>query len=560
MRIKNKERFWFCSLVGLVTLMFIWRVPYGNGGWDEPFYLTLADRVVKGDALLSEEWHPTQLTGFLLAPIMALYRLFVHTTEGILVNFRYIYVVYHVAVTFGIYHILKKYKYLRMIAALFYMLYIPLQIMNFSYNSIGLSMTVISMLLLMTMERFSIVRCIGIGIAFAIATIACPHQAALYAVYTLVIAVLCIKSAIQKKFDKELLKTWGFITIGISIVSVIFAVFILSRASINEILTNLKFILDDTWHSIPFKQKVLDYKSALFFIYGNYIWIWLAIPVVALLDRGRSKRTWIYFPVMAVTVIINIIQNWNAEGSNYVMFPIVFLGLLAFILLKEKDWKTFFIGYVGGFLYTFCKHLSSMLRMDAICLASVLMGIVAVLYIGQLFVQVKQEMKKVGWLLCVSVASFFTIQISSQIYMDMTTSYWMESIWGENQTLTEGPLKGVIMEKSKAASDVLSLNDIKFVKDLPAGKILFVAKRTWYHLYADMEYGTPSAWCEVIDDSLVLRIMDYFELHPDKKADYIYIGAGEGWDYSSVERIAPYYGYGKVTFTNRGCFLERTEY
>ena len=116
------------------------------------------------------------------------------------------------------------------------------------------------------------------------------------------------------------------------------------------------------------------------------------------------------------------------------------------------------------------------------------------------------------------------------------------------------------MEKSKAASDVLSLNDIKFVKDLPAGKILFVAKRTWYHLYADMEYGTPSAWCEVIDDSLVLRIMDYFELHPDKKADYIYIGAGEGWDYSSVERIAPYYGYGKVTFTNRGCFLERTEY
>ena len=61
-----------------------------------------------------------------------------------------------------------------------------------------------------------------------------------------------------------------------------------------------------------------------------------------------------------------------------------------------------------------------MLRMDAICLASVLMGIVAVLYIGQLFVQVKQEMKKVGWLLCVSVASFFTIQISSEIYMDMT--------------------------------------------------------------------------------------------------------------------------------------------
>ena len=566
MRIKNKERFVFFSLLGLFTIMYIWKVPYGSGGRDEPFYLTLADRVVKGDALLSEEWNLSQLQAFLIAPILAVYRIFVDTTEGILVNFRYIYLAYHIAVTMGIYYALKKYSKIRVIATLFYYLYIPMSIMAFSYNTLSLSMTVLTMALLLGMEKVTRVRCIIIGLTLAISVVARPHGVLLYVFYTLA----CIIYWFVRKYQREKneciqsisMRVWWWITVGSFSLLVVFVIFIFSRTSISEIMENLKFIFDDDFHTMTFWQKIADYKSALFFVFGNNIWIWLGIVVLCMVDRGRQKRKWIYLPIMVVSVIINLLSSCRSgmEGHNYIMFPIVFLGWLTFVLLKEKDWQSFGICFVGGVIYSFCNHWGSDLRTDIIAAGVVPIGIVSILWLGELVKENFGEPCKRKLAITGSVLFFLVFQLGAEVYSNMHHSFWMDTLWDENQTITEGPLKNVIIKKASAGTEVLSLKDLEFVKDLEDKKIMFVSPRTWFYLYADMEYGTPSPWIAKIDDNYVLRVMDYFELHPDKKADYIYIGAGDGWDYSSVERIAPYYGYGKVTFTNRGCFLERTEY
>ena len=64
--------------------LLIWKARYGFGSEDEPFYLTIAHRLVKGDGLISEEWHLSQLSAVLLYPIMKLYLAVAGTTEGIL--------------------------------------------------------------------------------------------------------------------------------------------------------------------------------------------------------------------------------------------------------------------------------------------------------------------------------------------------------------------------------------------------------------------------------------------------------------------------------------------
>ncbi|MBR3684193.1 MAG: hypothetical protein IKL78_04895 [Lachnospiraceae bacterium] len=568
MKIKNKERFWFFSFFVLIGILLVWRVPYGHGAQDEPFYLMLADRVVKGDALLSEEWHPTQFTGFLLAPIMAVYRLLVPTTEGILVNFRYIFVVFWMLMTLAMYGILKNYPKIRIPACFYFMLYIPASIMAMSYHTIGLSTMILTFLLLVTMKEFSKWRCLATGIIFAVSVLSVPHMTALYGIYSLVCFVAFVVSKIvSKKKNQNVIpdvsiriKTWLFITLGCGIVAIIFAIFILSRATVAEILPNLKFILVDKWHQVGLVQKIKDYRSAMLFVYGPFIWIWSGIVAVALIDRGRWKRKWFYVLAMAISIGVNLIQQVGDLGGNFVMYPIVYMGLLCFVLQKDKNWKTFLFGYVGGVIYSFCKHWSSMLRMDAICMGSVLIGVFAILDIGKLLKESRAQTTILTRLGGCILGIFLIIQLGSQACLDMRYSFYMDTLWGENQVITEGPLKNVIMKKSMAGTEVLTLEDIKFIKGLEDKKIMFATKRNWLYLYADMEYGTPSAWIDSLDENYVLRVMDYFELHPDKKADYIYIGAGDGWDYSSVERIAPYYGYGKVTFTNRGCFLERTEY
>ena len=66
--------------------LLIWKARYGFGSEDEPFYLTIAHRLVKGDGLISEEWHLSQLSAVLLYPIMKLYLAVAGTTEGILLQ------------------------------------------------------------------------------------------------------------------------------------------------------------------------------------------------------------------------------------------------------------------------------------------------------------------------------------------------------------------------------------------------------------------------------------------------------------------------------------------
>ena len=53
----------------------LWKSLYGFGGNDEAFYLTIPNRFLMGDAPIKDEWHLSQLSGFLLMPFVWLYNL-----------------------------------------------------------------------------------------------------------------------------------------------------------------------------------------------------------------------------------------------------------------------------------------------------------------------------------------------------------------------------------------------------------------------------------------------------------------------------------------------------
>ena len=92
----------------IVLFINIFKIRYGSGGRDEPFYLTIPNRMLAGDLLLIHEWHPSQLTGFVMAPILKLYYFFFQTNEGIILNFRYIYLFTHSIVAIIVYRNLKN--------------------------------------------------------------------------------------------------------------------------------------------------------------------------------------------------------------------------------------------------------------------------------------------------------------------------------------------------------------------------------------------------------------------------------------------------------------------
>lgn len=144
----------FAVMMAAVTGFLIWKAPYGFHMSDEAFYLATPYRYLQGDALLAEEWFPTLFSSFLLCPLLRLYLLIKPTTEGIIVNFRYIYVFFHILTAVFIYcRLVRRSPVAAAGAALAYALYTPYNIMALSYNSMGAAFALLSVLILGTAEK-----------------------------------------------------------------------------------------------------------------------------------------------------------------------------------------------------------------------------------------------------------------------------------------------------------------------------------------------------------------------------------------------------------------------
>lgn len=76
--------------------------------YDEAFYLLVPYRVIHGDHLILHKWNLCQFSFRGLIPTMWIYENIAGTTEGIFLNFRYIYTVIWASVSLFLYLRAKK--------------------------------------------------------------------------------------------------------------------------------------------------------------------------------------------------------------------------------------------------------------------------------------------------------------------------------------------------------------------------------------------------------------------------------------------------------------------
>ena len=119
----------FLCFLTVLGLGLLWRCRFGFASNDEAFYLTIPYRLLQGDALLTEEWHLSQLSGLLLMPAVWFFTTLTGGTEGILLFMRCLCVITQTAAAAFLYHRLKSYSRLgAAAAALCFALFIPLGI------------------------------------------------------------------------------------------------------------------------------------------------------------------------------------------------------------------------------------------------------------------------------------------------------------------------------------------------------------------------------------------------------------------------------------------------
>ena len=184
MSCKTKNR--VQKIILFLGLLFIlWRVPFGFSFNDEPFMISLGQRLSYGDSLIVDEWHLTQFFAPVTMFFYKMFHMFSHTNEGIVLSSRYFYSVLWFLTSYSVYRVLRyKYNY-AIIVYIFLMLFAPFDYMSISYKSVGLMCGLLLSCIIFTSAQKPISKwffTFWISVLSFLFSCCCPYISVIYAI------------------------------------------------------------------------------------------------------------------------------------------------------------------------------------------------------------------------------------------------------------------------------------------------------------------------------------------------------------------------------------------
>lgn len=547
------EMYTFIALMAAGLIFSFWKCLYGFGGDDEAFYLTIPHRLTLGDSFISDEWHLSQLSGFLLLPFVWLYTAIMQSTEGIMLAARILYIIFHAAVTCAIYSRLKKHGFIAVFGCVLYFLFTPFDIMAMSYNTMGLDLIALTGVLMGTISYKKKAPMIISGISFAGAVLCCPYLAAVYVAFIVcvIVHIFIKKSKLNKNvFATDLFapKTFLWFSVGVFALAAVFLAFALSRVSINEVITNLPHLLTDPDHpQIGFITKIKLYFQTIYNCHSHFkyaIISYLVMLIVMVADYKRKQHRSLYLIITSAIVILSLIMFMPTMTSvhyNAIMYPMIFIGITSYILTENKQRELMASLFALGILYSIALCFSSNQYFYVTSMAAAASNIASFVFLGNLIKEMKVTNDNLDYAVVCKYTSFaivalmIILQGAFQITVKANHCFWDGSPSELTAQISSGPAKGIITSQDNCRIYEEIDNDLKYYDSKSPDNILCLTSKTWTYLALDnYPYGTLSAWITGEKDSSLLRLEDYYTVNPDKKPKYIYIPKNSQWDFTNI--------------------------
>ena len=551
----------FIALIAGGIIFAFWKCVFGFGGNDEAFYLTVPQRFNMGDALIKDEWHLSQLSGFLLMPFVWLFTTITGSTEGIILAARVLYIIFHATVSIVIYSRIRKYGYVSVFASVLYFIYTPYDIMAMSYNTMGLDFVTLAGVIMGTASYKKKLPLIVSGVAFAAAVLCCPYLAAAYILYGICVLIHTLIKNKETNFilKSELFagKTFLFFSIGIFVIAAVFLVFALIRVSIKEIFNYLPYLMTDPEHpQIALGTRFGMYFKSIYNCHSHFkiaLFSYLVMIVVMIIDRKRKSHRSIYLIVTTAIVIfcyVLLLPQLAYSTYNAIMFPLIFIGITSYILCENKPKPLFASLFVPGIIYSFAICFSSNQYFYVISMVITASNIASYVFLAQLLREMKTTQDNIEYAVWVKRGSFLFVafmiflQGAFQITVKAEHCFW-ES--GNTSNLTaqikNGPAKGIYTNVNNCNTYEQIYSDLQYYKNKQEDKILFLTSKTWCYLAVDFPYGTLSAWISGEKPSSVERIKTYYRVNYEEIPKYIYIPKDSEWDFTNIYNDAGASGY-----------------
>ena len=547
----------------VIAVFCLWRIQYGNAEVDEAFYLTVPFRMLKGDSLLTDEWHVAQLTGFLQAPLMLLQRLLFGGMEGVVLHFRAFWLVGHLMVMTLSYALLAQENRAGAAAASWvYGLSVPFGLMAPGYYTMGVA-SVYLLAALFYGQHCSWKADLLKGALMAVLVLCNPYCLLIYAGFLLL-------SAFNRygRFDGQLeavhVARWH---LGIAVLFIPFVIHVLTGTqSLSCLLENIRNIFLDPAHDASGVMDKLCYslrmmlqenriflrRFAIAFLAGLFVRRIrpLMLGMIALLcayDALRDARYFMYI--------------W--DGNSLTLF-LLFGGAAALLYREKWSCRALLYGLALPVLYMLMLVFSSNQGLRAMLVGTIPGACMGVVFFAE-YVKAHPMSISVGRrrVPCLEIMLVLALaaQLGAQGYVRAKQVFWE---YVEPQALTArieaGPLKGIYTQTGKKEEYERLCSELQSLGDLTHKKVACYQFVSMAFLIADCEVGAPSAWMEFesLDDP---RLAEYYRLNPENRPDIVFVDRlyASEWDEQQYEDYARRNGLQVIRYNDRYTVMQRIE-
>ena len=513
---------------------------------DEPFYLTIPHRYLKGDSMVVDDWHLSQMSSFFQYPFVWAFYKFTGGTEGIVLFARCVYLLFHLLFCVWLYWKLRRCGWAGLCAVCLYCGYQPFYVFAIYYNSVCIGTSLFVALTLFTEEKLTKPKLLLIGVALGFSVIAEPFTLIAYPIYTVLMIVCRARKKEWLENRAFSLAAWGWITGGALLCAAAFLPYMLRGTTIKDFIAALPELTTDYEYQVTAAKShhaILSWEKYVNLLTNSTGWI---LPILALglligagIDRRRTAHRPFYVGAAALmlTVVcgINCYLMWKMEFfamACFFLLPLYLAGPLAYVLTEHRD-RRLLCWWLYALIPWFAIDLASDLSVALGCAAGLP---AAVLMLRTLWEEMRRtptgkKAKRRG----VPTVTRVTALLACAAVVLLEGAYWFgradhrlpeQSFFRTNvadQRVPQGPLKGIRATQKSLGNDARMFRDLDSIieRNTDGAPVYVIGLQPVMYLYMDFPYAGYSSW--YVGQDLETRQVRYWQLHPDKRPAFIYV-------------------------------------
>ena len=507
-----------------------WKTHYGFPAPDESFYVTMFQRFYLGDVPVIHEWNPTQFPAILPVPFYGLFmKINGGSTEGVILYFRILYVLMVQAGGMFIYRKTRQYGWGAVVISCIYLLYTFGHIQTVHYDTIGLFSSAVFSILLIWPGKHRNISYFLAGLFFAFAVLCTPYLALFYFLFTIALPVLAIR---KYRHITPLFRGWLAFTCGGALAAAAVTGYILRNTTVSAFIEHFPLMFSSTDATYASEGGIVyDTVKSLYYgwLFSDATTVYLPIHLlfVLLLGFGRQRVPFLKkyaFALLVVSHTVLTVCYWKA-GRDFSMLAFILLGVIPLLFDRQPDRKAAMLWLIG-IVYSWSADMTSDTLLSVLSSAATICALGSVLMVTS-YVS-RMEDTKIRKASAAAVCLLSIVFLSMEVFDKLNYTYQDTSPLAMDGLMERGPAKGIHTRADYAQAYDTILSDIDELGLKDRGEnVLLWSNRSWIILYLNGKCANYSTWFKPFSKHFVKTVPDYYERHPEKLPDVVYMPKNE---------------------------------